>query len=74
MSLAERFGWTWSELDEADMSQVLPAVAASNIYQAYRRYASWAPAAAQNPNIPFPSDDDGRIWAAVVAAQGQRNA
>jgi len=37
VQLAERFGWTFSDLAEEDASLVLPAVAASNMVAAYRR-------------------------------------
>ena len=56
------------------MAQVLPAVAASNIYAALQRYYRWLEMAGQGANIAFPSDDDGRVWQAVTAAQGQRHA
>ena len=73
VSLAERFHWTFDELDEQDDARILPAVAAANIYQAYHRYIHWVEAAAQNPNTPFPSDEDGRIWRAVIEARQKRD-
>ena len=36
VSLCERFGWTFTELDEQDMARVLPAVGASNVAAALR--------------------------------------
>lgn len=73
MVLAERFGWTWDELDEQDMSRVIPAVAASNIHAAVRRVHHWleeAPKAlAKKYELPQPSDDDMRTWTMVKQAQ-----
>ena len=36
VGLCERFGWTFTELDEQDMARVLPAVGASNVAAALR--------------------------------------
>lgn len=74
VTLAERFGWTWTELNEQDMSQVLPAVAASNIYAALKRVTSGLERAALGNAAALPSEDDLRIWRAVTQAQDERDA
>ena len=76
VSLAERFGWTWAELDEQDMSQVLPAVSASNIHAALRRVENWMHIAAYPgyQNSPMPSADDMAILTRVKQAQKERDA
>ena len=72
--LAERFGWTWQELDEQDMSLVLPAVSAANIHAAVKRVHHWLDVAGAGHQIPMPSPDDMKILAAVKAAQKERDA
>lgn len=74
MALAERFGWTWDELMEQDMSQVLPAVAAANIHAAVQRVYQWQDAAGRGANVPLPSDDDLRTLKFVTDAQREPHA
>lgn len=47
VSLCERFGWTWQELDEQDEARVLPAVGAANVYAALGRVNAWMVRASQ---------------------------
>ncbi len=74
MSLAERFGWTFTELDEQDMSLVLPAVSAANIYAAVSRVNGWMDAAGRGANVMLPSDDDLRTVKVVTDAQRDSHA
>ncbi len=72
--LAQRYGWTFSELDEQDDSRVLPAVRASNVYAALARINGWMDAAGRGANVPLPSDDDLRTQRLVTDAQGKTHA
>ena len=72
--LARRYGWTFSQLDEEDMSRVLPSVAAANIHAALTRIYGWLDAAGRGANVPWPSDDDLRIQRIVADAQREANA
>ena len=74
MVLAERFGWTWQELDEQDMSEVLPAVSAANIHAAVKRIHHWLAVAGAGHNIAMPGPEDLRILTEVQAAQKGRHA
>lgn len=69
MALCERFGWTWDELDEQDMTRIFPAVAAANIRDALARVRQWADLAAAGRKPPHPSDADMRIWSAAQKAK-----
>lgn len=69
MALAERFGWTWDELYDQDMSQVIPAVAAANLYAAVSRVHGWMQVAAQGIKVPLPSRHDLAALSTVKAAQ-----
>lgn len=62
MTLCERFGWTWSELDEQDMTRVLPAVTAANIRDSLQRVRGWADSAAAGRHPAHPSESDMRAW------------
>jgi hypothetical protein len=69
VTLAERFGWTWAELDEQDMAQVLPAVAAANCYASLGRVYAWMEAAGSGQQMTFPSEHDRQVWQAIAEAQ-----
>ena len=62
MALCERFGWTFSALDEEDMTRVYPAVGAANMRAALQRVQQWADAAAAGRKPAFPSGNELRLW------------
>jgi hypothetical protein len=62
VSLCERFGWTWTELDEQDMSRVLPAVGAANIGAACTRITHWLTAAGAGKKGAEPTPHDWQLW------------
>ncbi len=71
--LAQRYGWTFSQLDDEDMSRVLPAVAASNIYAAYSRVMPALDAAAMGADASrLPRAEDVKTYMAVKKAQEER--
>lgn len=75
VTLMERFHWTLDELDEADMSRVLPAVAAANIYSALARVMPAMNAAAASGDLNrAPREDDLKVWFEVQQAQQERDA
>ena len=63
--LCDRFGWTLTELDEQDMSRVLPAVSAANIHAALARVVGWRNAAGNGRKMPLPSEQDLATWGDV---------
>ena len=66
VTLAERFGWTFAELDEQDDTRVLPAVSAANIHAALSRVAGWRNAAGNGQKVPLPNERDLAIWGDVA--------
>ncbi len=73
--LAQRYGWTFSALDEEDMSRVLPAVAAANIYAAYSRVMPALDGAAMSGDpTRLPRAEDVKTYMAVKKAQDERDA
>lgn len=69
MSLCERFGWTWTELDEQDDARVLPAVAAANVNAALGRVKGWLEAAGAGGKVGRPSEGDWKMWKAAQDAR-----
>ena len=63
--LCDRFGWTLTELDEQDMSRVLPAVSAANIHAALARVRGWGQAAGRGQKVAPPSEHDLTVWGDV---------
>lgn len=71
MSLCERFGWTWAELDEQDEAQVLPSVAAANVHAALGRVKGWLAAAGAGAKAAKPVEADWKMWKAAQDARKQ---
>ena len=71
MSLCERFGWTWAELDEQDESRVLPSVAAANVSGAIHRVKVWLEAAGAGGKGARPAEGDWKMWKAAQDARKQ---
>lgn len=72
MSLCERFGWTWQELDEQDEAQVLPSVAAANVYAALGRVRGWMEQSAMpGSRAAKPSEADWKMWKSAQDAKKQ---
>jgi len=65
VTLAERFGWTFTELDEQDDARVLPTVSAANIHAALARVLGWRNAAGNGAKIPLPNEHDLSVWGDV---------
>jgi hypothetical protein len=69
VALCERFGWTWTELDEQDDSRVLPAVTAANLSAAAARIPAWLNSAGQGAKAAQPPASDWAAWKLVQDAK-----
>lgn len=72
--LLQRYGWTFTELDEQDDTRLLPGIAAANVYAAVSRIYQWQEAAGRGTNVPLPTDSDLTTLRRVTNAQGKTSA
>lgn len=72
--LLQRYGWTFTELDEQDDTRLLPGIVAANVYAAVSRIYQWQDAAGHGLNVPLPTDADLETLRRVTNAQGKTSA
>lgn len=60
--IAERFGWTFDQLDQQDESRVMIAIQMMNIHDIYERVMR----AVMSHNTDSISEDDMKIWQLVT--------
>ena len=69
VTLCERFGWTFTELDSEDMARVVPAVSLANIRAAIHRVNAFL----ESGGRYTPSDSDLMIYKMAVDADKDSN-
>lgn len=70
--LLERFGWTPAQLDEVDVAELFPAIAASNIADAMHRVRAWIDAAGRGQKVSQPPEADWIAWKVAYDAKKNR--